>query len=300
MPWWFRRRRRKPVSDNITTTAAHPIHVPGREGTLEAESHYVLPNDLRETNRLDLQHVAMREQFGTNCFAPIQHPAKILDAASGTGRWAKEVAKQFPKVQVTGFDFSVPLEIQEHKSSTAYMFQKVNVLEPLPFPDASFDYVHMRFMFSAMPAKKWPEVVSELVRVTTPLGWIELVEGYLPIEGGPALSQVEAWWRQIFSARGIDLSAASQIGAYLRMSGVVSVTERSGSLPMGPHGGRVGQMVGVDLLSAFQSGIPAISQGLELDQQVIRETIQQVDAEVYSGNYQVRIPIYIAFGQKPA
>jgi hypothetical protein len=40
------------------------------------ESHYVLPNDLKEANRLDLQHLAMHEFFGSNVFAPVHAPAR--------------------------------------------------------------------------------------------------------------------------------------------------------------------------------------------------------------------------------
>ncbi len=256
------------------------------------------PNDLHEKDRLDLQHVAMREYFGTNCFAPIQHPKHILDAASGTGRWAREVAQQFSGAQVIGIDISAPLEIQEHGRPGEYTFQQVNILEPLPFPDESFDYTHMRFMFSAMPAQKWPEVVRELVRVTIKGGWIELVEAYFPTDGGPALEQLTAWWREIFAGRDIDMTLGNHVGEFLRAAGVVTVMQRDESLPMGPHGGRVGQIVGLEMLTGIRSGLPVVGQALGVAQQVLDETLRRIDADVYSGQYQARLPIFIAFGQR--
>jgi len=266
---------------------------------MTGESHYLAPNDIQETDRLNLQHMALREQFGTNCFAPVQHPTRILDAASGTGRWAKEVAQQFLNAQVTGIDASVPLEIQEQGPASDYTFRQANVLEPLPFPDESFDYTHMRLMTGAMPAQKWPEVVRELVRVTTKGGWVELVEAYLPIDGGPALKQLEGWGQQLVTGRGIDMTLGSHVGEFLRAAGAVDITERNEFLPVGPYGGRVGQLIGMDLMTGFRAASPVLAQGLGLNEEAVKETLQRIDAEIYGGQHQVRMPIYIAFGQRP-
>jgi ubiquinone/menaquinone biosynthesis C-methylase UbiE len=257
-----------------------------------------LPNVLKETNRLDLQHLAMYEFFGTHVFAPVGAPNRILDVACGTGRWAKEVAGQFPEAQVTGMDINVPLEIQERGSSQAYTFVQANLLEPLPFPDAHFDYVHMRFVFSAVPAAAWPVVVGELVRVTAPGGWVELVEAHTPIAGGAALAQIEAWARQLLAQRGVDMELGQQVGTFLRGAGVESVTERNEELPMGPYGGRVGQIIGVDMFMAFRTMTQRYIQGLGLEEQEVQATIDQADADVYQEQAKCVFPVYIAFGQR--
>jgi hypothetical protein len=157
----------------------------------------------------------------------------------------------------------------------------------------------MRFMVSAMPVQKWPEVVRELVRVTAPGGWIELVEAYVPIEGGPSWAQIESWGKQVLGSRGIDLTLGNQVGRFLRDAGVVSVTERSDALPVGPYGGRVGQIIGLDLLTAFQSAVPLYVQVLGTDEKTIRGGIDQADDDVFSERVRAVFPIYIAFGQRP-
>lgn len=301
MRWtfWKRRQKKDAATSGTQTPVSRPMYVPGRESVMTGESHYVLPNDLHETNRLELQHVAMLEQFGTNIFAPIQDPKHILDVASGTGRWAKEVGAQFPIAQIVGIDVSVPLEIQEKGPASEYTFQQANVLNPLPFPDGYFDYVHMRFVFSAIPALKWPEVIRELVRVTAPNGWVELVEAYTPIEGGPALAQIEAWATQLLAARGIDITYGRHVATLLRDAGLTSISERSASLPMGPYGGKVGQIIGLDMFTAFRSATPAYVQALGIERNTVQDTIDQADADVYDNKYQAIFPIYIAFGQRP-
>jgi SAM-dependent methyltransferase len=304
MSWFSWLRRRKGATSAATATVAEPppLYTPGRTTVMTGESHYVLPNDLHEANRLDLQHLALREYFGTIIFAPITAPKRVLDMASGTGRWAMEVAQQFPEAQVLGVDIAVPQAEYLAKADPPpanYTFQQGNALEPLPFPDGAFDYVHMRFMFSAVPFERWPSVVRELVRVTAPGGWIELVEAAYPKDGGAALARMEGWSKQMMSARGVDLDAGSQIGTFLREAGIPTVTERRDGLPMGPYGGRVGQIVGVDMFTAFRTTAKIFVSLLGVEQHVADETLAQADADVYDGKYQAALPIYIAFGQKP-
>lgn len=37
---------------------------------------------------------------GRNIFAPLQHPIKLLDIGTGTGKWAIEAAREHPDAQV--------------------------------------------------------------------------------------------------------------------------------------------------------------------------------------------------------
>jgi SAM-dependent methyltransferase len=53
---------------------------------------------------------------------------------------------------------------------------RANVLEGLPFPSGQFCYTHQGLLVAAIPARAWPTVVQELVHVTRPGGWIELLE----------------------------------------------------------------------------------------------------------------------------
>ena len=68
---------------------------------------YMLPKDLDETNRLDFQHHMLRSFMRGNYLAPIGKPRDILDVGCGTGRWAMELATQFPSANLP---FHLPLE----------------------------------------------------------------------------------------------------------------------------------------------------------------------------------------------
>jgi ubiquinone/menaquinone biosynthesis C-methylase UbiE len=159
---------------------------------------YALPSDLGEMNRLDFQHFVLRQAFKGNYAAPLRKPSRILDVGSGTGRWAKELAALFPSATVTGIDIKNPASDEQNAVSAApgthlasYQFIHGNILEGLPFPDASFDFVHQRLLFFAIPTDRWQFVLNELARVTRPGGWVEVVEGrygYEPM--GPAAQQI--------------------------------------------------------------------------------------------------------------
>ncbi|HKD75626.1 MAG TPA: methyltransferase domain-containing protein, partial [Ktedonobacterales bacterium] len=102
--WWPRRRKASPAEPAI----AADIPVRGRAGISLEQGPYALPNDLGEAKRLDLQHYILRQILQSNTVAPISNPRRILDAGCGTGRWAIEIARQFPQAEVVGVDIVAP------------------------------------------------------------------------------------------------------------------------------------------------------------------------------------------------
>src|SRR5262249_29785679 len=112
---------------------------------------YLLPSDQQEMNRLDFQHYLLRYSLRGNYAGPLRAPASILDVGSGTGRWALEMAQLFPQATVVGTDLVEPeakAQIQPGNASlpTNYQFVLSNLLEGLPFPNNTFDFVHMRLL----------------------------------------------------------------------------------------------------------------------------------------------------------
>src|SRR6185437_8925235 len=115
--------------------AALPIA--GRLDVAPTDSPYPLPNIPEEDVRLSLQHFIMRAFLRGNSITPqgraalapdargrggnwtnhilgqamqqavttpINPPQRILDVGCGNGRWAVELARQFPQAAVTGVD----------------------------------------------------------------------------------------------------------------------------------------------------------------------------------------------------
>jgi ubiquinone/menaquinone biosynthesis C-methylase UbiE len=266
------------------------------------DAPYVLPSDDKEINRLDFQHYMLRYALRGNFAAPIQRPMSILDVGSGTGRWATEMARLFPDANVIGTDNVAPAPDTTPSDDGArpdnFAFIQGNILEGLPFADGAFDYTHMRLLLFAIPEARWPDVARELVRVTRPGGWIELVETGPQRNGGPAMDQVVNWITQASLKRGINPLLGPSIGGFLGQAGVPQVAAREIALPVGAYGGRVGRLAETDVFGVLQGvkGLVA-SQNLATPEQYDNAVMA---ARADLNNYQCALPFYIAYGQRPA
>ncbi|HEY7848859.1 MAG TPA: methyltransferase domain-containing protein [Ktedonobacterales bacterium] len=258
---------------------------------------YILPSDGEELNRLDFQHYMLRYALRGNFAAPLRQPHEILDVACGTGRWATEMATLFPQTNVVGFDLTPP-PVESGATRTRpdnFAFIQGNMLEGLPFPDNSFDFVHQRLVIVALPTSQWVRQAQELLRVTRPGGWVELVEGDL-LPGGPGATTLNGLGEQMSQKRGMSFGNAQRVGDYLRQAGARQVHQQVVHLPVGQRAGRLGAMAEADYLAIYAS-VRAflIGQGLISEEQYA-SSLAQAQAELASGT--LTWPFYIAYGQK--
>ena len=223
----------------------------------------------------------------------------VLDVGCGTGRWAMELATQFPSANVIGVDIAPPPVSEQAApgfSADNYTFVQGNVLERLPFADRSFDFVHQRYLIMGIPANRWPGVVAELMRVTRPGGWIELIETEPPY-GAPALNQLADWGKLLVSKRGIDFAVASQIGPLLTAAGAADVTARPLTIPVGKPGGRLGAMMVVDYLSALTAVRGPLTKAGIASEAAYDAALAQARLELDQRSLPQNV--YVAYGRKP-
>jgi ubiquinone/menaquinone biosynthesis C-methylase UbiE len=169
------------------------------------------------------------------------------------------------------------------------------MLEGLPFSDNSFDFVHQRLVIVALPTDQWVRQIQELLRVTRPGGWVELVEGDL-LPGGPGIQTLNALGEQVSQKRGMSFGNASMIGEYPRQAGGGRVEQRTVTIPVGKKTGRLGAMAETDYLAIYTS-----VRGFLIAQELITEeqhnqALAQARAELASGK--LTWPFYIAYAQK--
>ncbi|RUP49239.1 hypothetical protein BC936DRAFT_142993, partial [Jimgerdemannia flammicorona] len=179
--------------------------IDGRQFKAVGNPKYMLPGDDEELDRLLIAHYAVRigewnQRLGRwvrigpplhSCCTIAKKLRKfILNVghiwvrnSCGPGSWTLEMATDFPNSDFCGIDIAevFPAAIVPRNVK----FQKVDVLKGLPFGDNTFDYVYQS-------EKEWPNMIKELLRVTKPGGWIELVETDLLIhDAGPI---TESWF----------------------------------------------------------------------------------------------------------
>jgi SAM-dependent methyltransferase len=211
---------------------------------------YMLPRHHTEIDRLDIQHYALRAAIRGNYIAPVSAPGRILDVGAGTGQWAYDICSEFLDATVVGFDMEPP------KPNRPGNFRLVtgNLLHGLPFGDDTFDFVHQRLMIPAIPVANWRDVMQDLLRVTRPGGFIELVEVGDQMEPtGPASKRLRELWNGLAASFGLDSNGAviGSLDSSLREHGAVDVARRDVALPVGDWGDRIGSLMASDMRALF-------------------------------------------------
>lgn len=148
------------------------------------EVPYFLSHDLEAINsEIDLHNMAYEVLSQRLSIYPFgeEKPARVLDIGTGSGAWCIDLAKRWPKTEVVGLDV-VPCQTPTRYLKDADLESRIswvvaNFLEELPFPSASFDMVHVRFIGScAMREDHWSDLLAEIARVLKPSGQIEFIE----------------------------------------------------------------------------------------------------------------------------
>ncbi|GER85075.1 hypothetical protein KTAU_37110 [Thermogemmatispora aurantia] len=309
MPWWFFRRHSRNTAR--TATSAQPssgwqpgeIALPRLQGPRRylQEQPYLLPKDLGEVNRLDFQHYVLRAILHGNYLAPIQQPRRILDVGCGTGQWAFELAQQFPQAEVIGLD----LELVKASASPPpnYRFVQGDILHGLPFDNDSFDFVHQRLLFLAIPQAAWPAAVQELARVTAPGGWIELVESSPAPQdltpSGPATQEFCRLGGALAALRGLDAEGIvlRSLAHYLEKAGLANVHYHPFDVPLGKWGGRLGSLMAMNLHEAWKAISAPTAARFSRSEQEILQLIEQASQEW--NEFQTQLHFAVAYGQKP-
>jgi ubiquinone/menaquinone biosynthesis C-methylase UbiE len=251
--WLFRRRKARPTLE--TWKREQPAATPpeSEPRAYLPDAPYLLPKDQQEDQRLHFQHYALHHAFGNHYLAPLSPETRtILDVGTGTGIWAIDMAQQFPHAQIIGVD--IAFTSLPHTLPNTCLFAQADVLQGLPFPTHQFDFTHQRLLVLAIPAPRWPSVVRELVRVTRPQGWVELLEAGTTVQNaGPATERLLSWVREISQAQGIELAMVTHLADFLTQAGCQEVEAQDIPVPLGSWAGRSGNMLKLDALRVFEA-----------------------------------------------
>ena len=257
---------------------------------------YTLPKDSQEINRLDFQHHILRQAMKGNYLADIKdHPRNILDVGCGTGRWAIEMAQAFPKAQVIGLDLEEAPGALKHTRN--YLFQQGNMLNGLPYGRDSFDFVHMRLMVMSIPTNKWPQIIQELLRVTRPGGWIELIEtGNSVFPDGPYTREFHESVTALGRRAGIQPDAIPELLTFAEEAGMCNVKEYHIDVPLGDWAGRIGRMAARNIECLYDSVRGRLIDECHLSPEKVNALWPQLVVEW--NNRQSKQRFYVVCGQK--
>ncbi|CAG8544424.1 12217_t:CDS:2 [Funneliformis mosseae] len=182
-----------------------------------------------------LFHLAFKSVLKKNYLCPFDDTIKrCLDVGCSGGSWAMEMGTEFPQCQFIGID------IESRTPDNVYprnvLFEESNFLSKgLPYPDNSFDVVHIRMTLFLLNAEQIFFLLGEASRVTRQGGFVEILEPDLSADySAPLLGKLVA-----------DIKGANNMGVHhydkILMEHGFKPTIHENFIPLGKWGGMTGE-----------------------------------------------------------
>ncbi|SPQ22703.1 5c773073-8df8-4bee-afad-dc7142566297 [Thermothielavioides terrestris] len=194
------------------------------------ESTYFMPNDERETERLDLQHhlsIRMLDNRLYVCPAGKDKPLKrVLDCGTGTGIWAIDFAEEHPDTAVVGVDLS-PIQPNFVPPNVEFF---VDDLEETWTYHTKFDFIYARFLTGSI--RNWAKLARQAFENLNPGGYFEVCDPVSPIKSDDGTlkedSAILKWNNLLLEGSrklGASLDSALQYEQHLIDAGFQNVTK---------------------------------------------------------------------------
>ncbi|TIC94136.1 Secondary metabolism regulator LAE1 [Colletotrichum higginsianum] len=201
----------------------------GRTYHAYKEGKYLMPNDDREIDRLDLQHNLFIRTFDDRLgTAPPNDPGanvgRVLDVGTGSGSWAIDFGDEHPEAEVIGVDLSA---VQITMVPPNVRFEIDDIEEPWTF-SRPFDYIHSRAMTGSIA--NWRKYIQSCYDNLKPGGYLELNDvDACPVSDDGTLAENSTLMRaarlclEAMAALGAPYEEFGRLGAVMREVGFEDV-----------------------------------------------------------------------------
>ncbi|OCK79330.1 S-adenosyl-L-methionine-dependent methyltransferase [Lepidopterella palustris CBS 459.81] len=271
-------------------------------------TEYDLPNDEKESDRLDLQHhLFLLTLSGALHRAPIsKNVQEVLDVGTGTGIWAIDFADQYESSKVTGTDLS---PIQPAFVPPNCQFYVDNMEEDWTF-DHKFDYIHGRMIVVGM--RNWERFFQQCYDNLHPGGWVEIQDLNFPLrcdDGTAGPESPPMTWSSLMiegaAKLGVDLSASNRFRDIMSNVGFEEVTVEHhawpiNSWPKDQNEKEKGMWVLQNVLEGLQGfSMGYYTRGLRWRAEEVDVFLASVRERMKDKRSHVYLPIGVFYARKP-
>ncbi|KAK4449055.1 S-adenosyl-L-methionine-dependent methyltransferase [Podospora aff. communis PSN243] len=282
----------------------------GRTYHAYKDGKYVMPNDEREQERLDLQHHLFLLTFENKLYlCPAGRDGRelrnVLDVGTGTGIWAVDFADEFPATSVVGVDLS---PIQSHFVPPNLSFQVDDVEEPWTW-GVKYDFIYSRMMTAALA--DWPRFFERAYDGLAPGGWLELADICPLTSDDGTLKEEHAaskWVNHLMEgckAIGRPFDGAIKYKEQMEAQGFINVQQVVFKWPQNrwPKDKRHKEL-GIWTLENISSGLHGLSSAvftrvLGWSPEELEVLLAEVRNDIKNTKIHAYWPIYVTYGQKP-
>lgn len=195
----------------------------GRQYLSDIDFHYVLPSDKLEFTRLTMSYILRKHLWKKNFCSPINEKlnmgATILDIGCGGGLWVIDMGLEYPSSTFIGIDIDPSNFPSRDRYPSNVCFLTCNVTHGVPFPQNTFDFIYISFMWCAFTEPQWLSLINDLVRVLKYDGWIEFVLPDLCSKnpGKVEKSLFKSVSKACLEIKGVNISIYKTIPKYLEV-----------------------------------------------------------------------------------
>lgn len=277
----------------------------------EANTYFMDPESGPDMARLITQDKAVTRGMG-GLFSERKDLVgirRVLDLACGPGGWALNVATVYPNMQVIGVDISrIMIEYAQAQAHVRRLqniqFQVKDILQPLDFPDASFDLINARLIGFIRPAH-WPILLQQCLRLLRPEGTMRLTETEIPLTTSPALQRMHVFFTRALKAAGQSFSPDGELvgtmpmlGRLLRNAGYQNVQIKAHAIEWST-GVEAHESFYQDIMVGFKMVQPFILRAEVTTQAELDRLYEQVLEEMQAPDFCGIYSLLTAWGEKP-
>nr|CAG8470995.1 7833_t:CDS:2 [Entrophospora candida] len=209
----------------------------------------LFPVDDKSMSRMETVEILSQYLWNGKFSSPVKERLKnggatVIDIGCGPATWLMFMAEEFPKSTFVGIDIVIDLNDSKKELPGNLALIRHDILDGLPFPDDTFDFVHQKYMVQSLTIDQWSFVIDELIRITKPDGMIrESIEQKL-----------------------------------INADKIIEITDQARNFPLGGDG-MAGEMVRTTIVGSLENAGPYISTFIGVSLEEYNDIIEQCAVE---------------------